>query len=416
MGCFCHHSLAALTPGMAGLSMPYTEPAVPTASDLRRLAAEALIAALSRWLAQHGLPAAPWQPDPILLEQPLPQVRLSAQALATISAFATLRAQVLAQFGIDLLVPAQHAAFVRIAATLNAHIAANAAAFLTPALALDAAGWTRLASLHDALRAVKAALEQELLAPAEALLQSMLEPGNIPMAQWRQPILRLQALAPLLAAAAQLNLSVRENFSAQLSAALRVMRTITLPPIPMAQLSAMATVTAALSATARLEAGLGVNPLKAGYRAIRQMVMAELASLVQSLQPTFAPALAAAKPPLGPANLKSVLASLLPRLPYCPTHLASSDTMQAALSVNAEAIESMNWQVPAISAVSVLSVGLPVVSFAATMHASATVSPVKLSPCGSGCDAAKIMRALGSPPGGIPPVKLPTIPIPRHAS
>jgi hypothetical protein len=152
--------------------------------------------------------------------------------------------------------------------------------------------------------------------------------------------------------------------------------------------------------------------------------MAELASLVQSLPPTLAPLLAAANPALGPANLEAAvvaaLASLLPKLPYCPTQLAPSAVVRAAFSVNAEAIASMNWQVPAISAIPVLSAGLPVCAFAAQMQASLSVNPVKLTPCGSGCDAAKIMRALDKPPVALPAVppvpKLPNVQLPNILS
>src|SRR5208282_4292260 len=78
--------------------------------------------ALSAYLNAAGLPAEPWLPEPSWLSLPLPQQQLSLQAVATISAMAALRAQVLAQFGIDLLIPGQAMAMARIVATMNARL------------------------------------------------------------------------------------------------------------------------------------------------------------------------------------------------------------------------------------------------------------------------------------------------------
>src|SRR5207302_1831223 len=78
---------------------------------------------LSAWLNERCLPALPWQPEPAWLGLQLPALQLSAQAVATISALAQLRAQVQAQFGLDLLLPAHATALARIVATMNARLA-----------------------------------------------------------------------------------------------------------------------------------------------------------------------------------------------------------------------------------------------------------------------------------------------------
>ncbi len=101
---------------------------------------------LSSWLGARGLPAAPWQPDPNWLSLSLPRLPLKPGALATISALAQLRAQVLAQFGIDLLLAGQDARFARIVATMNTRLSAMGA------LSFNPLAWSRLAALNEADR------------------------------------------------------------------------------------------------------------------------------------------------------------------------------------------------------------------------------------------------------------------------
>src|SRR5580700_9086407 len=88
MGCFCH-----------------SFPPVGLLASLNLSASVALPGAdiplsLSAWLNLRGLPALPWEPRPNWLGLPLPSLQLNLRAVATISALAQLRAQVLAQFGL----------------------------------------------------------------------------------------------------------------------------------------------------------------------------------------------------------------------------------------------------------------------------------------------------------------------------
>ena len=78
---------------------------------------------LSAWLNLRGLPALPWMPLTHLARPAAAAACNSTlRAVATISALASLRAQVLAQFGLDLLIPGQALAFARIVATMNARL------------------------------------------------------------------------------------------------------------------------------------------------------------------------------------------------------------------------------------------------------------------------------------------------------
>src|SRR5271167_162791 len=119
MVCFCVNTADELA-----LALPSIAASADVALDAEAQASAMLAIAAS--LASSSLSAAPSSPDPAMLNLQLPSVSLSASEVATISAAAFLRAQVLAQFGIDLLNPAQANAFVRLAATLSARLSAIA--------------------------------------------------------------------------------------------------------------------------------------------------------------------------------------------------------------------------------------------------------------------------------------------------
>ncbi len=365
MGCFCHSTmlpLSALLPklnvsvslGLPGANVPMS---------------------LSAWLNLRGLPALPWTPEPSWLTLPLPRLQLNARAVATISALASLRAQVLAQFGLDLLIPQQALAFARIVATMNARLSLLAN--------INPLGWIRLAALNSAIDQVQLALGAGLFAPPASLLLSLTMPGGFPMASWQNLLALLRLLAPMIAACAQLNISFSET--AQLSAALRMLARLSLPPLAMPQL--MASLTASLSAVAQLQASLGLPVLQLGFPAIRLRVQAKLGALLPALSARFGLNLSG-----GGASLLAALLSLLPNLPFVPTSLATSTVVQAALS--AQALASLNWQVPL--SLPAIRIGLPTCALVARLNAALGINAVLPSPCGSGCDAAKIMKALAA--------------------
>ena len=373
MGCFCHATLNPLRLALPQLNLSLSAQ-LPHAD---------IALSLSAWLGARSLPSAPWPADPNWLALLLPQLRLNASAMATISAMAQLRAQVLAQFGIDLLLPGQAAAFARIVATLNMRLSAMAH------LSLNPLAWLQLAGLNAAIDRVNLALQLGLLAPSASLSLAMTTPGGLALPSWRPFLAALAGLAPLIAAAAQLNIGLAAGFSAQLSAALRMLLGIALPQIGAANLTLMASLTAALSATAQLQASLGINPLGLGFPAVQAMVLVRLNAMLSALSLSL-------RLNLQSPNLLAELLALLPALPYCPSSFATPAVVRAALAIDARALASLDWQVPALAQLPVLRLGLPVCAFAAQLQASLGISAVLPAPCAQGCDAAAIVRALAA--------------------
>jgi hypothetical protein len=356
MSCFCRNSLGPLQLALPGLSLSATL-SVPGAH---------IALSLSDWLGARGLPAAPWAPELAWLQLPLPSLRLNANAMATISAFAQLRATVLAQFGLDLMVSAQAQAFARLAATASARLSAMLNLNINPM------PWQQLAALNFAIGQLQAALSMGLFANLSAY---------VALPNFAAFLAALMALLPLIAVSLQMNLALNASLSAQLSAAIRAMLAINMPSIPTANLSLMAQLTASLSAIASLQASLGISPLQVGFPGVQAMLSARLAVLL--------PQISAA---LGMSVSLPNLLALLPALPYCPTMAVTAPVVQMAASINAQAVASMNWQVPALSAVALLNVGLPVCALTAQLNAALGINAVLNAPCPI-CDAAAVLAA-----------------------
>ncbi|MDE2580860.1 MAG: hypothetical protein KGL52_04445 [Rhodospirillales bacterium] len=373
MGCFCHASLAPLT---AMLPQLHVSASVTASASLK---GANIAEALGAWLAQHGLPAAPWTPEPAWLTAPLPQLKMSLSAVTSIAALAQLRAQVLSQLGLDLLQPTQARAFARVVATLNARLSALAA---MPSLAnFSPQPWVRLAMLNNAIEQVQAALTAGLFAPSPALLTALTLPAGQLMALWRRFLAALRSLAPMIAASTQLNASLTDT--AQLAAGLRVLSRITLPQLAAPQL--MANLTAALSAVTQLRTSLGVNPLQVGLPALTAQIQVRLNAMLRAVGSCFGMKLAG----LTPEALLAALLAQLPQIPFQPTALATPAVVHAALS--AHAFAGLDWNVPPM--LPAVQIGLPACAFAAQLQASCGVQPVLAAPCGSGCDAARLISA-----------------------
>jgi hypothetical protein len=370
--------MAPLTAALPKLQANLSAGVAPTAA----LPGANIAQALAGWLAEHGLPASPWMPEPAWLSVPLPQLRLSLSAVGTISALAQLRAQALSQLGLDLLVPAQARAFARVVATLNARMSVLAG---MPGLgAFSPQPWVRLASLNSAIEQVQLALQAGVFAPSPSLLMALTLPGGKPMSVWAAFLAPLRKLAAMIAAAIHLNVNLAET--AQLSASLRALARIALPPLAAPQL--MGRLTAALSAVARLQASLGVDPLQVGLPALTAQIQARLNVMLRAVASTFGLKLAGANP----EALLAAMLGLLPQLPIVPTSLATAPVVTAAMK--AHALSSLNWNVPAL--LPATQIGLPACAFAAQLAASFAITPVLASPCGSGCDAARLMQALSA--------------------
>lgn len=365
MGCFCHATLSPLTLALPQLNV----------SEQLMLSGAGVPLRLSGWLSAHGMPALPWQPDPKWLDLPLPRPQITPQAVATISAMAQLRAQVLAQFGIDLLVPGQARGLARIVATMNTQL--SSIANLHPNF--NPLGWLQLNALNNAIDQIQLALQAGLFAPPANLMLSLTMPGGLPMPQWFGFLRLLRLLAPMIAVCAQLGVTEM----AQLSAALRTLAQLRLPALVAPQL--LANLNASLSAVAQLRGSLGVNPLALGFPALVTRVQAKLALLLPALSAALGINLTG-----GGGSLLAELMALLPNLPVLPTSFATPAVVQAALG--AQMLAGLNWQVPPM--LPALQAGLPTCHFAEQLQAVLGITAVLPAPCASGCEAARIMHAL----------------------
>lgn len=378
MGCFCHQPVAALQQTLQRLSQ--TAPAsrdgaaaatAPAPDAARQTEAVATTAA---WLAARSLPAEPWQPDPAWLAAKLPTPLLPPEAMATLASLATLRAEAQAAFGIDPLQPGQAKPLARVVATLNDRLTTLAKTTTTP----DPTPWQRLAAESEAADAVQQAAKTGLLNPSAEQVEAYSQPAGQPMQQWLPLLRQVRALAPLIAAARQFGqpLDEPQTLAQRLADAVRQMRNLPLPPpADPAQSAQSARLMALLSATGRLRQSLGVDPAQAGYAAVQKAVAAKTQAAAALLQRSRLAA---------PSNL-----------PYCPTRLAPPAVMQAATSEGVRTLAAIGWKVPPANTLPALQSGLPACTLARQMAAELGSSPVRQSPCGGGCDAARIMRALG---------------------
>jgi hypothetical protein len=372
MVCFCKHTMTALH-----LALPKLGASASAAASLSAsVSASASIhdtglAALTAWLAKHGLPAAPWQPDPAWLDVQLPKPTLNAGAIATLQAFAQLHTLALA-LGMDLTVAAEATAFARLAATLNARLAAMLPQLSGP---VSPTAWLKLSAMLSASVQVTEAVRLGLFPVAPALTVPETGPQ---LSVWRAFLSALRALLPVIAIANQLHLTLTANLSDQLSPMIRAMLRIPMP-VMTANLSLMASLTAVLSAIAQLRLGLGIDPLEAGLPAVQAMVSARVSAAAMLVEQTTH------------MSLRELL-DVLPKMPvaYCPTLMAPQAVVSAAVSLN---LPPLTWQVPPMASLPVLSTGLPVAAFCTQLNAAMNLQ-ASTRPCASGCDAARLLGAL----------------------
>ncbi len=354
MSCFCRNSIGALELALPSLNISASL-AVPGAK---------IALSLSSWMGARGLPALPWAPDLAWLELELPRLSLSASAMATLSAFAQLQMDVMAQFGIDLTVAAQATAFARLVATANARLSA----MLGMGLGISLGPWQALASLNFAIGQLEAALSMGLFVNLSMY-------GAWP--DFRGFLLSLRALLPLIAVMLQMKLSA----TADLALSIKAMLAIKMPLMASANLALMAELTASLSAVASLSASLGLPVLKLGFAGVEAMLAGRLALLLPQVSAAL--------------NLNLTLPNLLallPALPYCPTLAITPAVVSAAMSLDATAVAALNWQVPSLSAIPLLSIGLPVCALTASLSAALNMNAALNAPCPI-CDAGAVLSA-----------------------
>ena len=359
MSCFCRHSFGPLTLALPSLDVSLSA-TLPGAQA---------VLSLSAWHGSRGLPGAPWQPDPAWLSLGLPQMRLSASTIGTISALAQLRAQVQAQFGLDLLAAADAAAFARIAATLEAR--------LSVAAGFNAQAWIELAALNAAVGSVRAALGAGLLAPSASLSLALSMPGGVAMGEWGGFLSAMAQLSALMTAAAQLDVDLSGGFAGHLSGSLELLASLRLPSLPTGSLLLMCHLAAALSAVAQLGASLDVRPLSIGFSAALALVQARLGGLSADLQ----------------AGLQASLPGL-PRLAAgLSTGVGTGASVRAAMSLNARALATLDLQ---LGGAATLRVGLPTCALAAQLQAVLGIAATTQSGCASLCNSEAVLAELGA--------------------
>ena len=149
MSCFCTTSLGPLSLALPGLSVSAALNLSATAQAAMRLDAF-LTARASLMGLNMGWPALV-----------LPRITLSASAMMNVALMAQLRAQLMARLGLDLMIPRQATAFLRMAATLNARM---------PAMpGLNLAAWLQLGQFNAALLRIQVAIAAGAFASANQI-------------------------------------------------------------------------------------------------------------------------------------------------------------------------------------------------------------------------------------------------------
>jgi hypothetical protein len=365
MGCFCATAMEPLASQLSRLREPAETAVEPGAAQK--------VTAVSDWLAARTLPADPWRPDPAWQDLRLPTPLLPPGALATISGLAHLRAQALSQFGTDLLDPAQADGFTRIIATMNDRFRRQ------PLQRVDAREWMKLAAQNDAADRVAKTLKDSLLKPSPEQLEAYNEPGGVPIRQWGDLLRPLRRLAPLIAAARQLDADVTDP--AQLADALRRLSRLKLPRLEAPE--QMQELSSALSAVQRLRSSLRENPLEQGLAHARTRVHRKLEAVEQALVRTL---------PVEQDGIEHLLTKL-PRLPVTPTTLATAAVVQAAQQ--AEKLAALAWKVPA--QLPLVYTGLTTCALVEHLKDALGTSPVRARPCDPHCDAAALLRTAKVP-------------------
>jgi hypothetical protein len=297
-----------------------------------------------------------FNPDPAWLQIKFPTISLSASAMATLSAFVQLQAT-MALLGLNLTTSFGASAF----ADLSASVAARMSAILSLGLSINPGPWLQLSAALQACAQIQAALKLNLFAPI-----------NINMSVWANFLLELQLILPMLSIVAQLGLT--GNISAQLALALKIMLGIPMPKLPTASLTLMASLTTTLTAIAQIKLALGIDPLAIGLPAVHLMVQERIQATVSMVESMLGMSFSAAL-------------QFLAKLQLGPTMIASPLNVRLAANLQ---LPPINWQIPMMASLPVLSIGLPIAAFMAQLKAALNLN-MALSPCMAGCD----MAALG---------------------
>jgi hypothetical protein len=244
-----------------------------------------------------------------------------------------------------------------------------------PPQRVDAREWMKLAAQNDAADRVARALKDSLLKPSAEQFEDYNEPGGVPIRQWGGLLRPLRRLAPLIAAARQLDADVVDP--AQLADALRQLSRLKLPPLEAPE--QIQELGSALSAVQRLRSSLRENPLERGLAHTRERVRWKLEAVEQALARTV---------PVEHDGVEHLL-TRLPRLPVTPTTLATAAVVQAA--EQADKLAALAWKVP--EQLPLVYTGLTTCALVEHLKDALGTSPVQARPCDSHCDATALLRA-----------------------
>lgn len=301
-----------------------------------------------------GLPDLSLPPPPFIL----PQLDLSLDALASLSAMLQLRAQ-LDRLGIDLTAELGLRSVERLTATLSARCEDIARQHL------NLEPWIRLAEINNVALELTAIFEACLSASASVSFNMVLTPPS-----WGG--LSVTVLATL----ARLNISLDVNVVASLEVLAQAVANITVE-LPETELVAGA------AAIAQLASSLGGDPLQMGLAGVRARVAANFTAMV-SVAAQLGIDFSLSLPPL-------------PSIPGFTAALVASFTAQLELAINVAvslgAVASFDVQ---------LSLSLLLaISLCVSLSVALDINVALPAPC-RGCDLRAIMAGVSAPTPGSP--------------
>lgn len=357
MGCFCIEAVQALHETEEAETEPVT-PEAPVEDET--------VAAVGTWLAARWLPAAEWAPDPEWQQAELPDPPMAPESLGVLVALVQAY-QAGQTMQLDLTVPDQVPKLARIIGTLNRRM---------PALEWmerDTRPWNQVAALNDQTDSVRGAIAQGVFAE-----QAKPEPEP-PLAPWRPLIIKVKALAPLLAVGQMLDLDLADDAAPeQLAKLVRSLRKVVLPPLenPLRVFR----VIARLNAIARIEASFGADPRTVPFQRIRAALDRKIQAVKEMLPEQI--------------EVKDGRLLGMPFVQPNPSQLVNADTIAAARGIRPETMERLRWKPPPAEDMDLLTTGAPVMTLTRLMR-TLRAPPVRAAPC-QACDAATVMRGLAT--------------------
>ncbi len=356
MGCFCRLTFSG----------PQPEPdSSQAAADEGALAdPPPVVEALTHWLARRWLPAPPWEPDPEWLETEWPDPAMPPTAMAVLTSLFVAQRACRDALDLDPAQPADLKALTRIVATLNRRTEQMQDA------ERDQPPWERVALLNGQADTTRDAAVQRIFHPRPR------QEDEVPFGPWRETVVKLKALSPLVAIGQMLQLDFAEPSALdRLAAAVRPLRQVELPPLddPGTVLRTLAR----NDAIGRLWTSFGRDPRPVPFERVARAVQDKLRRAVEAL-------------PDEVQYREGVLAGL-PETPPNPSQLVNAATVAAARKLTQQMLDRVNWDVPRYEDLPLLASGSPVAALVGSLRRLGA-SPVQDAPCNRDCDAASAMR------------------------